>query len=186
MSIGTSRRGRHGGASSGAFGGTPSGGTPRSEGAFGASSSVRSVSIFSLPTPRGSMVSLGAVSTASKVSWDEGSVNTVTTTDTMELPAFIGSGIPDSEEEGIGNVGRARGGESGEGDSRGGIRGEDDDDDDEEVFQVADERDLEAVDLCVSDWSWHGKRSIWRGHGQNRVYTLLRKVRVFRKRKCGV
>lgn len=65
----------------------------------------------------------------SRVSWDEGSVGTAGTVDTMELPAF--SGLPE-----------------GEGDSDGDSDGEGDDDD--LVFQVADNVDLGAVDLFVS------------------------------------
>eukprot|EP00904_Undaria_pinnatifida_P007756 jgi/Undpi1/410/HiC_scaffold_1.g00406.m1 len=64
----------------------------------------------------------------SRVSWDEGSVGTAGTVDTMELPAF--SGLPE-----------------GEGDSDGDSDGEGDDDD--LVFQVADNVDLGAVDLFV-------------------------------------
>ena len=64
----------------------------------------------------------------SRVSWDEGSVGTEGTADTvMDVPAC--SGLPREE------------GSSG---------GDDDDDDDNDVFQIADNMDLGAVDLFVS------------------------------------
>lgn len=62
-----------------------------------------------------------------RVSWDEGSVGTEGTADTvMDAPAF--SGLPEEE----------------------GSSGGDDDDDDNDVFQIADNMDLGAVDLFVS------------------------------------
>lgn len=74
---------------------------------------------------RASMVSVGAASSVSRVSWDERSVGTAGTADARDFPAV--SGIPDSER--------------GDGDGEAG--GDD-------LFEVADDVDLGAVDLCVS------------------------------------
>lgn len=70
-------------------------------------------------------------------------MGTTGTFDTVELPGFSGSGIPDSEGETEDAEDRSAGdGHDGDDD--------DDDDDDDDLFVVADDLDLGAVDLCVS------------------------------------
>lgn len=83
-------------------------------------------------SPRGSVASIGAGSTASAISsggWDEGSVSTGgtdTRRGSVDMDALVGvSGIPGGDFD-------------------------DDDSGDEDSFEAADNFDLGAIDLCVS------------------------------------
>ncbi|CAN0144643.1 unnamed protein product [Scytosiphon promiscuus] len=107
----------------------------------GGGSALRSPSSSGLQSPGTPMlgIGVGGVGLPSRVSWEEGSQGTTGTVDTGDMYGRHGapySGIPDSED--------------GDGCGIGGKEDEDEDDDDDQPFEVADDLDLGAVDLCAT------------------------------------